>query len=175
MSKRLLKKRTYSWKEFKAASRLERIHIHMMHPSDFYLHDNEMQHLDRMRTAFSVLSSSLSRLEAVKKLTDLIPEISRTSIYTLINDTKDVFGRMLQVNKEFDRFAVGEKLLDLYRMNLEDGDYEECRKCLEAYAKLHKLDQEEVAALENIQLPDLVFTSDPSALPGVEDAEVEEE
>lgn len=175
MSKKLLKKRTYSWKEFRAASRLERIHIHMMHPDDFWLHDHEEVYLDRMRTAFSVLSSSLSRIEAVKKIRELIPEIGRTSVYTLINDTKDVFGKVLKVNREFDRFAVGEKLLDLHRMNLEEGDYEECRKCLEAYAKLHKLDEEEVAALENIQLPDLVFTNNPSALPGVEDAEIEEE
>lgn len=175
MSKSVLKKKVYEISDFKAATRLERLHIHLMQPYDFVLNNEDHEYLEILRECFTIMGNSISKQETIRKMQDREPFRQNREIYTIINDTQQLFGNIVKSNKQFDKMVVSEKLIKLAQQAEEFMDIETARKCWETYIKLNRLDQKDELQLDDIQIPDFVFTNDPSALPGVEDAEVEEE
>lgn len=175
MSKSVLKKKVYELEDFKRATRLERLHMHLMQPYDFHLNDQDHEYLEKLRECFSIMQNAVSKQQTIRTMEDREPFSQTREIYSIIHDTQQLFGNLVESNKNIDRMAVSEKLIQLAELATNKKDYETAMKCWERYYKLNRLHEKDETALKDLNVPDWEFTSDLSALPGVEDAEIEEE
>lgn len=167
MSKKRSQVRIYSQNDFRAANRIERIHIHLMFPDDFHLKESEIVHLERCRGAFAVMSDHFDQATRISRIRAIDPD--HISIYIackLMNDAKELFGDIIKVNKKFDRMILREKLIALAKQAEDDKDFAEARRNYMAVMKLDQLhrDDQNVVDPADLQLPDITFTSDISAI-----------
>lgn len=191
MSRQLSGLRLFTEKEFKEAERLERIHIAIMNPDRFFLNNQDEVYLDQLRSIFVVLCENLMESEAIRKCEALFPNIRRERLYNMINDAEELFARFRKVNKDHLR-AVTRERLKKYIYNLTHykdettGDmveYTPDEKQMANIAKfeallikldnLDKPDTEKTFDWSELQLPEINFTSDKTALIA-EEAEYEE-
>lgn len=160
--------------QFKKASRIERMHMHLLDPDRFYLPDEDFHYLEKLKLAFAVISNTLSRTEALKKIEAVLNiDIRKQDAYKYYNDSRELFGNIIKSNKDFDRLVLREKLVILANTAEAMMNIEEARKCYEAIMKLDALDKHGESDFnpEDFQFPTIIFSDDPSLL---EDAEIDE-
>ena len=111
MSKRLLKKKVFRLEDWKKASRIERMYIYMMEPDRFALNDPDRKYLNTLKRAFHIMSDYSSNLVASNLIFECFGEVeTKNRVYKIMNDARDLFGAMIQRNKEFDRMVMKERL-----------------------------------------------------------------
>lgn len=175
MSKKLLNSRLYKQSDWKSASRLERIYIHLMQPEDFALSEKDEDYHEDLKVIFVIIQDELNSSAAIPKIRDVLPNIgSDARLYRMISDCKELYGNIVDSNKKFDRYVVGQKFIEIYKKALEAKEIDVARLALYNYTKLMGLDQpDEGFDPESINLPTIVFSDDPKLL-NAEDVEYED-
>lgn len=165
MSKSLLKRRVFTEKEFKQADKIERIRMSQLQPS-LMLNQKEYEYYGKLKSAFHVISDSLSQLESVRKISDLFPEMRAGAISKLIRNTELFYGQMLKRNKDMSRAVLIDKATKLHQLSIEKEDLKTAAEALKIIGKFEKLDQaDEIENVyEDLALPDISFTNNPEAL-----------
>lgn len=162
MSERL-NTRVFTQGEFDRSGRLERLYIHMLDPQ-FHLNDTEERLLSDLKRVFELISDKVSRADGIQAIMGDFG-CTRAHAANLFAEASDLFGRMLQVNKKYDRAVIREKLAKLSEKAEMNEEYGEARKCLEAIVKLDNLfDQEEAPVQERQEPAQVFFTNDPKVL-----------
>lgn len=186
-SKPQLQRRLFNEKDFKAASRTDRIMMHMLNPDHFHLNWQDENYRDYMIQCFQVCCENYRQAIIIRLMKEIIPTFSHASIVQLIADTQAVFGNITKRNHYFDLTIQRERILAT--MELVGGkktapnpitgeiqEYDPDVKDFEALVKYEKLLFEidcKLAELEPIQrsvtpeMPRVMFSSDPSLLAGM--------
>lgn len=179
MSKRLLRKKVFELSDFQRANRIERLYIYLMEPDSFALNDVDFKYLNLLKKAFHIMSNEVSNVSAATLIYETLDIETESRVWKIMDDVRQLFGNMIKRNKEFDRMVLQEKIANIAKKANEDKKME---LELECYRTMMKLSGADVHSADNIdpteiQLPDLIFTSDPAALynPDIEDAEIIDE
>lgn len=176
MSKGLSKKRVFSLSDFKKASRIEKFYIYMMQPDSFTLNDTDFKYFDALQQAFALTCDQISMASAISLIQMSIPEFeSWNKANRLYADVQNLYGQIIERNKEFQRILVVEKLRQLAEKAEEQDNITEARRCLVAAGKFEHFDKPDEDGFDpkDFELPQPIFTSDPDALEA-EDIDFEE-
>lgn len=165
-------RRIFKPKDFREASKIDRLYMHLLQPDDFTLNGHEQKHLERLRQVFALVGQEPSDAKAVALVEGAMPELSKSTIYRAIRDMKKLFGEITLRNREFDRQVLGEKLLALALKAEEKSNIKEARRCYQAYAKIWGLDRLDVENFnpQDLEIPQPIFTTREEAY--FEDAEI---
>ena len=192
MSRKPLK--IYANKDFKNASRLDRIYMWMIEPErfDHLLTQEEEEHARKLQQAYHGVFQELRRSAAVKWIQNNVR--GAESLYLanrVLDDMQEVFGRFLDKNLALKQAIVVEKMYEdaemmraLAKKLKDDGDWERAGNLLEKANKVRN-DAAQLEGLHKIQkdfrpeefaIPEVVITSDPAVLnENFEDAELDED
>ena len=156
--------RHYTQGDFDRAGRLDRLYIHMLHPQ-FHLHAEEDKLLGKLRRVFELTGDLISRKDAVEAIVNDF-DCSTQAAVGFYHEASELFGRMLQVNKKYDRAIIREKLAKLAKRAEEAEDNEEARKCYEAIIKLDGLENkdDETEPPSEAEPATIIFTNAKKAL-----------
>lgn len=200
MSKQLSKTRIYTEAEFKAGDRLERIGMHLLQ-NGLTLSPTEEHYKADLWKVFQIHSDSLSQLGTLKKLKDLFPRKKLSLLRQMITDAESVFGSLIQRNKDISRAVRIEKLTKIHEMAIDgvyveeliqvpdpeaDGGYrdQKVQRCLiepdlkvatDAIKLIDKIEsdmKDEQSIMDDLELGEIHFTTDPNAL--IQDIDHEE-
>ncbi len=167
MSKELSRKRIYNIADFKKASRIEKFYIYMMQPDSFVLTDKDYNYFTAVQQAFALTCDQISMATAIALIQMTIPEFESWNMANkLYSDVQNLYGEIIQRNKEFQRTLTVEKLRQLAEKAEEEGNITEARRCLTAAGKFEHFDKPDIEVFDprEIEIPEPIFTSDPSAL-----------
>lgn len=178
MSRKLSKLTIYTPIDFKNGSKLDRIMMAEMQPEKFMLSDYEQRYLEDLREAYGLVSDELSEGVAVVKIRNLmIGYESYAAAAKLLSDMQEYWRRFISKNKEYKQGMVAAKIYALAKKAEDIAETVEeldlVTKMLERAAKLEGLDK--IADLginpDDIQIGDVIITSDIRALRAEEEAE----
>jgi len=147
------------------------MYIHLIEPQRFPLTRSEQERLGSLRATWAIMVENSSQRERVRLISEAVGVTERT-VYRHMEDAVFLFGDLLRVNKQFELNFIKEKLYLLADRAEEDGDIETARKCLSDAANIAQKLEEASELANSVELPALIFTSDPKALeePTYEDA-----
>ena len=199
MSKQLsTKTKIYTQDEFKSGDRLERIGMHLLQKG-LMLAPTEETYKNELWAVFQIQCDSLSQMSTLRKLQDLYPRKKLNVIRQMISDAESVFGSLIQRNKDISRAVRIEKLTKIHDMALNgvyveelvkipDGEggwtEQKIQKCLiepdlkiatDAIKLIDKIEsdmKDEQSLMDELEIGDITFTTDPDAL--IEDVDHEE-
>lgn len=168
------------WRKAKK-DRLQRIYLYVMEPTVFgrCISKYDLEHLDRMQVALSLFQHYMSESKVEKALVKAIKSLrSVAEVRPIIRDCKELFGDMMERDKDFDRMILRERLYKIAERAKDSEDYDTERKCIDSIMKLDGLDKHEsVDAVPELKLPKIVFSNNISALleSDAEEAEIVED
>jgi len=197
MSKQLLKIRIYTEKDFKKASRIERIGMYLIQPN-LMLSPSDEAYKAKLLQIFHIQCEAMSQMEIIRKVTELYPRMKLATVHKMMTDAESVFGSLMKRNKDVTRAVLIEKarrihdialegiFIDVFYLDEESGqeksrkemiqppNLKQANEALKLIAKLEQLDQPDSVenVYDNLTFPEMTFTTDPAAL--TEDAEFEE-
>lgn len=157
--------RVYTQADFDNATTIvERIIIHLDQPRKFPLSEFERRHFERLRLVFGIMMACNTQRERIRRIGAVVP-VSDRSVVRYMAEARELFCDMVQVNRDFERHFLKEKLYGLAKKAEDNGDYEGAMKCLAQVIKIEGYDREDSGIKpDEIQLPTLIFTADPKAL-----------
>lgn len=171
--------RIYTASEFKAANRVDRLYMHLQQPADLKLSNTDEIYLEDLTEIFHICSHYLSDRKAMAVLKNSIfkkRNFSRATLYRMMIDAKNLFGNVIERNKDFDRAVLREKFIEIHRLMIAQGKntgnvkaYEQARLALFNLMKLDGTDMQEKEnglRAEDLKLPQLIITNNPEALKG---------
>jgi hypothetical protein len=100
----------FSYPEFEKANKVDRIRMSMI-DNKFVLKDFEENYAKKLHDIFHILSESTRQTEAVRKIRNVFPELSGTRVYQALQDVQNLYGNVMQRNREFDLVMHRERLL----------------------------------------------------------------
>lgn len=193
MSTQLSRVRIYTEQEFKAASRVERIGMHLIQEK-LMLSPSDEAYKSELWSIFNIQCSSFSQLEIIRKVKDLYPRKKMATVRRMITDAESVFGSLLKRNKDVSRAVRIERLSKIHEMAVNgvfveevvmiDGQEVKANKCLiepnlkvavDAIKIIDKIESEikdDQKMIDELTIGDIIFTNDPDAL--IEDVDHEE-
>ncbi len=180
MSK-LLSKRVYDyndWRRAQKGDRVQRIFIHMMDEEGrFPLSDKDHRVYEAIKKCFSIMSehTSMAKVHALTKTASGLK--SDAAVYRIINETKQIFGNIIESNKKFERFAMTERLYEIARRAKESGAIKEEIEALKQIRLLNALHVEDDKGADMpTEIPKAIFTDDPAFItaPDAEEIEIDE-
>ncbi len=157
--------RVYSQADFDNANGIvERIIIHLDQPRKFLLTESERRHFERLRLVFGIMLQCNTQRERILRIGAVIP-VSERSAARYMAEAKELFVDMMRVDRDWERHFLKEKFYGLAKRAEDDGNYEIAMKCLQQVVKIEGYDREDSGIKPgDIELPTLVFTSNPKAL-----------
>ena len=175
MSKMPSNARVYTQADFDNAQGIvERVIIHLDQPRKFLLTESERRHFERLRVVFGIMLQCNTQRERIRRIGAVIP-VSERSAARYMAEAKELFVDMVRVDRDFERHFLKEKLYGLAKRAEDDGNYEIAMKCLEKVIKLEGYDREGSGIKPgDIELPVLIFTSNPKALTSKVDDDIED-
>ncbi len=141
--------------------------MHMVQPYLFKLRDEELDYLHVLKEGFALISDKISQREAIKTLQFYYRgQYNDRYTYKIYHDIQNFFGSMVKVNKDYLRMQAHERLNKVIEMCEDVGEIKEMRLAVNDIARLHDLHTPDDSGLQpdDIKLPDLHITSDPSVL-----------
>jgi hypothetical protein len=173
--------RLFTQDDFKAADRIERIYIWMMHENRFILAPRDQDYADKLRQAYVIMTEHLTEKERIKMMRQIYPEYRASQILKLLDDAEALFGRFRKMNQEFQDKMSRERLLGILEelhATPEENRGKDYYKLLLDTEKLimdlnNKIKEEEQRE-EDLSIPPVMFGSDPRLL-HAEDVQYEEE
>lgn len=178
MSKKLSNLTIYTPTDFKNASKLDRILMSEMQPEKFSLTDYEERYLNDLREAYALVGDELSESVALKRIRIEIEGYeSYVAASKLLQDVQTYWRNFIVKNKEYKQGIAAAKMYALAQQaeelanDIEDLDL--VSRMYERAAKLEGLDKVEQLSINpaDIQIGDVIITSDISALRAEEDDE----
>lgn len=158
------KSRLFSQEEFDLADRIGKIFISLVQPGKFTLSDRDETYLDRLRQVWAIMVEQNVQRDRIKLISEAV-EINERSVRDLMRDAQYLFGDILQVDSEFEKAILAERLWILHDKASEAEDYETAGKMLERIIKLKGYDREDGGIKrEDLNLPEITFTDNPKAL-----------
>jgi hypothetical protein len=141
----------------------------------FYLNPDKPVKLTEKQMQLKFLYELADRLlmnYSPKQTADMIrarykKKISRATAYRVVSDALNLFGDIKRTKKEGLKNLLQERQLRLAQKCEKAGDYATAERCYEAIAKMADLNNSDVDLNElykNLQLPTIVFTTNPDAL-----------
>jgi hypothetical protein len=171
--KGLSKKRVFDLVEFKNATKIERMYMYMIEPDRFVLAEDEERYFHILRQSYAVIAEfDRPRGEVIEAINTIKGDF-RASAYKIIKDAQALYGMFEEIDKRVQRAIVREKLKMLAMKAQEQNDGQLEARCYEAMIRLDKLDQADGDPVQDITIPMLEITSDPTAL--IEEAEIFED
>lgn len=160
------KSRLFSQQEFDSADRIGKIFISLVQPGKFVLNDRDETYLERLRQVWAIMVEQNTQRDRIKLISEAV-QINERSVRDLMRDAQYLFGDILQVDSEFEKALLAERLWILHDKARDDGDYETAGKMLERIIKLKGYDREDGGIKrEDLVLPEITFTNNPKALTG---------
>lgn len=185
-SKRKSTKLLFELTEFKNATKVERMYMHLLDPFRYQLRDSEDEYLKVLSEAYSIICEGRPTREARRIVRERLE--GRTSYRTtaIIKDCQDLYGRFEEVNQRVQAGIYRDKLQLLARKleetaELAENDADaisalkEARRCYESLISLDQADKIELTKPIDTTLPEIEFTESLSLPVGehAEDAEIE--
>jgi hypothetical protein len=146
----------------------------------FYLHPDKNIKLTekqaQLKFLYELAQQFLSQYSP-KQTADLIrsrykKKISRATAYRVVSDSINMFGEVGKTRKDGLKNMLIERQFRLASKAEKEGDYMTAERCYEAIAKMGGLNNDELDMHEiykNLQLPAIIFTTDPNALKSPEE------
>jgi hypothetical protein len=171
MSKKILGR--YALSNKRDLSDDDRIRAHYLENMDLPARLQEkLSRMEQINAWFAEGNST----ENVAKMISTTFNIAKSQAYSIIRDTRSLFGDIGKINKDHQRYILIERYTAISDQAKEKGDIYLQKECLDAIAKicgLHHPDQAELIDVTKLELPvSITFTSDPKAL--IEEAEHED-
>lgn len=153
-----------------------------MQPERFCLTDYETRYLNDLREAFALIGEELSDSVALKRIRAvMVGYESYAAASKLLQDVQVYWRNFITKNKDYKQAIVVAKLYALAN-KAEDiaetiEDFDLVSKMIERAAKMEGLDKVETLALnpDDIQIGDVIITSDVSALKAEENEDDDED
>lgn len=174
MSKALLKKHSDIWTKLdykKADTAVERCFLYMMRPQYFenVISQHDRDYLDRLKMTHALILEHGSHSTVSKIIADTFPGISGSMAKArqYIEDTRRLFGDLIEPRPEYDRMILKEKFMRIAELAEKAEDYDTQRKCFDSIMKLEGLDKhtpEMAPPPPPGEIPTITITSDPGAL-----------
>lgn len=158
--------RLFTEKEFKQASRLEKIRMHLLQP-ELYLCDRDLTYEALLIDAFRLSRQCMSAHEAIKKIQALeVEPMTYTRAGKILQDSETLFSPLVYRNKEIIRALIIERADALSKKAEADGRLKDAIKALELIAKVEALRAEDSGEniLKELEMPDIAFTNNSKAL-----------
>ena len=178
MSRKLSKLTLYTRADFNNASKLDRILMAEMEPHLYYLHDYEERYLSDLREAYALIGDELSEGVALKRIrAEIVGYESYAAASKLLQDVQVYWRSFITKNKDYKQAVVVARMYALAEkaeeMALTVAEFDIVSKMLERAAKIEGLDKVEAVTLnaDDIQIGDVIITSDVSALRAEENEE----
>jgi hypothetical protein len=178
----------YNQAEFKKADMAERIRMYLVgggYKSHFQLRDNEIEYLGYMEIAYTLSQENRSQREAVRLLRTQL-KTDRFRATQVMRDACNLFGSFEDVHRPTQRAMIREGLLqDIAQIEKELDDAETSTERM-AWMKVKQghwknlMELDQVSKLEDAiardtKLPEISFTTDPSALMSAEAEDIDHE
>lgn len=147
--------------------KLERMYFHMLWPDELQITEAEDKYLKALKIVFSICSYEMSYPRQRRMIERAIVDAgSKWRITGMINDAVQLFGDMIKINKQFSRSVMREKFLQIARKAEEDGELETARLCYVNIMRLDGLDIHDAQKIDlsQLELPEVIITSDPNVL-----------
>lgn len=159
-----LRHRVYSEAEFKAEDRIGKIYISLLQPNDFQLNAQDDIHLERMRKVWTIMLANDTQKARIKLISEVMG-INERNVKAIMDDAQYLFGDILRVDSEFEKALIVERQWQLFKKAKKAKDYEGASKILDRITKLKGYDREDGGIKrEDLELPEITFTSNPKAL-----------
>lgn len=179
LTKRIDKKmprRTFTESDMKQATRIEKLEMYMIQPS-LYLSPRDLKYLDKCIDAFSISRQCLDRLEVIKKLQSIYSTLNYQNAVKLIDDTDRLFAPMVKRKKEITLAILMSRADVIYQAALQKEDLDSQINAVKLALDIEReqKDDRTEQLWDTLQLPDVVFTTNPKALTQAQDIDYEEE
>lgn len=158
-----------------AAERLERIEMHLIQPS-VYINDRDLEYLDKMIKAFGIAASCLSKLTAIRKFRNLYPGMAFSTAKGIVEDAEDLFAPMTRRSREMTLAVIAKRADEVYKQSMADGNLKQANSANDLALKIEmaRKEEEKENVWDQLQMPDIQFTTDPKALSEAEDLQFTE-
>ena len=158
-----------------AAERLERIEMHLIQPS-VYINDRDLEYLDKMIKAFGIAASCLSKLTAIRKFRNLYPGMAFSTAKGIVEDAEDLFAPMTRRSREMTLAVIAKRADEVYKQSIADGNLKQANSANDLALKIEmaRKEEEKENVWDQLQMPDIQFTTDPKALSEAEDLQFTE-
>ncbi|MGH1365800.1 MAG: hypothetical protein ACRBF0_19735 [Calditrichia bacterium] len=172
--------------EFKKATKVERMYMHLLDPFRYQLRDSEDEYLKVLTEAYSIICEGRPTRESRRIVRERLE--GRTSYRTtaIIKDCQDLYGRFEEVNQRVQAGIYRDKLQLLAKKaeqiaEIADNEADaisalkEARRCYESLISLDQADKIELNKDIDTTLPEIEFTESLSLSVGehAEDAEID--
>lgn len=192
MSKKLSKIEIYSLADFRKADRLDRIRMHMIEPHRFVLNNDDQLYYDQLQEAWRLVSNEMQEGVAINLIQETIDGAeSWFRANRMLRDIEELFAPFLDRNREMQKRKVIERMY-LYAEKahqkaiskaedgteqIEAGWLELAQKFLKEAAQMEGLDGDNATTLnaDDVFIPEIEVTSDPSAFLEAQNAEYTED
>lgn len=167
--------------EYKHLSRMERLYLHMMNDMYYTLSPEEDEYLDRLKQVYTIACTTIDAKTIHRKLMQIMPE---TAHYhrKYIQDSQELFGQFMTINKDFERGMQSERLKQrIAQLEREQprGWMDTSLKYEEQLMKLLRLnvdDAEDAFDWSKLEIPTTTYSSSVAFLSaGAEDIEIIDE
>ncbi len=185
-SKRRSTKLLFELTEFKKATKVERMYMHLLDPFRYQLRDSEDEYLKVLTEAYSIICEGRPTRESRRIVRERLE--GRTSYRTtaIIKDCQDLYGRFEEVNQRVQAGIYRDKLQLLAKKAEQIAEIaeneadaisaiKEARRCYESLISLDQANKIELNKDIDTNLPEIEFTESLSLSLGehAEDAEID--
>jgi tetratricopeptide (TPR) repeat protein len=157
----------YTLDEFKQGSFYDRLIMAEVEPNRFELTDREEKRYRDMKEAFALVHDTIETSVAIKKIREHIPRFEGYSeAKKLYDDVIGHYGRFLDVNKQYRKALVIERMYRIAQMLEEEGKLDEAINAFMKAAQIDGLDKMiDTTKPQDLRLPEFIkMTSNPAVL-----------
>lgn len=177
MSSKLLIRKIYDHNDFKNADRIGKLRLHLLDSKRFKIKTQDSEYLNSLKKVFHIMSEELSDAIVINRIQSEVRENTNTAYAsTLINDTKRLFGDIIETNKKFDRMRLREQFIVMYQKLKDDKQWNEARLTLRNIMELDGLHLHDIDSIDpaDFEIGDVIFVTDPKVLQQNEETSISE-
>lgn len=128
--RRKYNKRLFTEKEFREASQIERMHMHLLEPDKWVLTETDAEKLVKLRGVWKII---MANLRPMNRIMAIVEGYSCTERYAreLITEAGELFMVTIDFDAELERLITRDRYLKIHEKASKDGDYETAMKALE--------------------------------------------